>query len=63
MVNRFMQIKVPAVKYQEAKRYQQSLMNNNGLSLPLWACMLENEKRNMHNKQNNDINKMFRRLI
>jgi hypothetical protein len=56
-------IKIPYVQYRQAKDYKNQLRASNGLDLPLWACMVENEKRNAQNKQLNDVNKMFRRLI
>jgi len=56
-------IKVPLIKYQEAKKYQINLQNRSGLNLPLWACMIENEKINTQQKQLNDVNKLFRRRL
>lgn len=56
-------MKVPVIKYQQAKQYQMQLQNKSGLNLPLWACMLENEKRERNNHNDNNINKFYRRLI
>lgn len=52
-------IRVPVIKYNQAKEYQRYLQNNRGLNLPLWACLVDSEEQ----KKNNELQKIVKRFI
>lgn len=54
-------IKIPTVKYKQAKTYQQQLYNNQGVKKPLWSCLIDTEFQKKQNDQFKD--QMFKRFI
>lgn len=56
------QIKIPFIKYQQAKMYQLQTKKR-GRYMPLWVCLTEVEKQEQLNLGLQQINKNMRRLL